>query len=71
MDGARLRDELDKLEKRIKRLHCLAVPMPRDAQGNISYNWPKDFYCPHCRALETIRRLKAEVGRELARKRKD
>jgi hypothetical protein len=67
MDGARLRDELDKLEKRIKRLHCLAVPVPRDAQENILY-WQNISPCPHCKALKTIRKLKAEVA--LARKKK-
>lgn len=54
----KLKKELDKLEKIISDLRCLKDISPEPAKDNPNYY--KRTKCPHCHALETIARIRAE-----------
>jgi hypothetical protein len=61
-DVAKLKRELDKLEKNISRLRCLKT----DSQGVPPNGMPlseeaERSECPHCRALRMIARIRAEM----------
>jgi hypothetical protein len=55
---AKLKRALDKLEKNISGLRCLKtyslLGVPPDGK-------PSSEECPHCRALRTIARIRAEM----------
>lgn len=54
-DAAKLKRELDKLEKNIPSLRCLKL----DSPGLPPDGKPSE--CPHCRALRIIARIRAEM----------
>jgi hypothetical protein len=58
MSKPKVKKELDKLEKIISDLRCLQDFSPGPAKDNPNYH--KRTKCPHCKALETIARIRAE-----------
>jgi hypothetical protein len=69
MPKTTLETELDKLEKIILELSCMGLepanhpPLPDGRPYRLGVSRDKVFDCPHCKALKTIARIRAEIGK--------
>jgi hypothetical protein len=54
-----LQDDLDKFERELSQLHCLRDIHRRDRDGRLTPVKLLYANCPHCKALDTIAKLRA------------
>ncbi len=54
-----LQDDLDKFERELSQLHCLKDIQKRDRDGRLTPVKLMYASCPHCKALDTIAKLRA------------